>query len=217
MPVVTYAETNLDQLHLSVVSNPSTGYYWEISDTTHGVELINQKWVANHPGALGGSGIEHYSFRILSDDYNVRIVEINARNQLPTGKFIDDSMLNNSDDPIEPESFIQSTKPVQNKLKTFENGKIRVSFQSVQIDGVTGYQIWRSTNKNFSKNVKKYSIIIQDSNRDATALTLTNAKNLKKGTKYYYKVRAKITMADGTGKYTAWSNIRYAKCKKTIK
>ena len=108
---------------------------------------------------------------------------------------------------------VVATKISQNKLTANKNGKIKVSFKNPGLDGTASYQIVRSTKKDFSKNKKTYSVKAKDQN----TLTLTNAKNLKKDTKYYYRVRAKVQLSDGTVVWSKWSNVRSATCKKTIK
>ena len=106
---------------------------------------------------------------------------------------------------------VVETKISQSKLSTAKNGKLKVRFKNPGLDGTVSYQIVRSTKKDFSKNKKAYTVKA----KDQKTLTLTNAKNLKKGTKYYYKVRAKVKLSDGTIVYTNWSNVRCATCKKT--
>lgn len=61
-----------------------------------------------------------------------------------------------------------------------------------------GYEVWRSTSK--TKGYKKV--------RTTSNLSYKNTKNLKKGTRYYYKVRAYKEM-NGTVYYSDWSNITY--------
>lgn len=108
---------------------------------------------------------------------------------------------------------ILGTKITQNKLKAYKNGKIKVSFVNPELAGTVDYQVVRSTKKDFSKSLKTYTVKA----KDAKTLTMTNAKTLKKGTKYYYKVRANVQLAEGSVISTDWSNVKYATCKKTIK
>lgn len=75
---------------------------------------------------------------------------------------------------------------------------------------ITKYQIYRSTSKNFKKNVKTYTVNLKDVSKNT--LSYTNSKSLKKGTKYYYKVRGVVTNSNGKPVYTKWSatkNIKY--------
>ena len=66
-----------------------------------------------------------------------------------------------------------------------------------------GYQVWKSTKAN--KGYKKAITTKKTSYK--------NTKGLKKGTRYYYKVRAYATAADGTIMYSDWSNKAYRKAK----
>ncbi len=66
-----------------------------------------------------------------------------------------------------------------------------------------GYQVWKSTKAN--KGYKKVFTTKKTSYK--------NTKGLKKGTRYYYKVRAYATAADGTIMYSDWSNKAYRKAK----
>ncbi len=64
---------------------------------------------------------------------------------------------------------------------------------------VEGYEIWKSTKKN-SGFKKAFT---------ATKMSYKNTKELKKGTRYYYKVRAIAYTADGTKIKSDWSNKAY--------
>ena len=66
-----------------------------------------------------------------------------------------------------------------------------------------GYQVARST-----KLKSGFKTMIR-----TTKMTYKNTKNLKKGTRYYYKVRAYATAEDGTILYSDWSNKAYRKAK----
>lgn len=65
-----------------------------------------------------------------------------------------------------------------------------------------GYQIWKSTKKN-SGYKKAFT---------TTKKSYKNTKGLKKGTRYYYKVRA-YKVVDGKNVYSDWSNKAYRKAK----
>ena len=65
-----------------------------------------------------------------------------------------------------------------------------------------GYQVWKSTKMN--KGYKKAFT--------TTKTTYKNTKGLKKGVKYYYKVRAYIVV-DGKNVYSDWSNKAYRTAK----
>ena len=66
---------------------------------------------------------------------------------------------------------------------------------------VEGYEIWKSTKKS-SGFSKAYTQV-------ASKNTYKNTKGLKKGTRYYYKVRAIAYTADGTKIKSDWSNKAY--------
>lgn len=76
---------------------------------------------------------------------------------------------------------------------------------------ITKYQIYRSTSKDFKKNLKKYTVNLKDVSKNT--LTYTNSKSLKKGTKYYYKVRGVVTNSSGKLIYTKWSATKSIKFK----
>jgi hypothetical protein len=67
---------------------------------------------------------------------------------------------------------------------------------------IAGYQIQYSTDKNFKKNVKSVSV----SKASTTSKTISG---LKKGSKYYVRIRTNI----GT-KYSAWSTSKSVTIKK---
>ena len=65
-------------------------------------------------------------------------------------------------------------------------------------DAADGYQVWKSTKQ--SKGYKKAFTTTKQSYK--------NTKGLKKGTRYYYKVRA-YKVVDGKNVYSDWSNKAY--------
>ena len=69
-------------------------------------------------------------------------------------------------------------------------------------DAAAGYQVWRSTkaNKGFKKMIT------------TKKMTYKNTKNLKKGTRYYYRVRA-YAEVDGKVYFSDYSNKAYRKAK----
>lgn len=70
------------------------------------------------------------------------------------------------------------------------------------------YQIKRATNKKFTKGVKT------NTKKASKKSKLTyKSKKLKKGKRYYYKVRGVITFTDGTTIHTKWSKVKSAKAK----
>ncbi len=64
--------------------------------------------------------------------------------------------------------------------------------------GIDGYQVWKSTKR--SSGFKKAFT--------TTKTSYKNTKGLKKGTRYYYKVRA-YKVVDGKNVYSDWSNKAY--------
>ena len=106
---------------------------------------------------------------------------------------------------------------------TVEKGAIRLSWQvninqpadvvdSLDGQGVTtpstqivpdGYELWKSS----SSKTSGYTLL-----RDTTGFKFKNTSNVKKGTRYYYKVRAYKKV--GTTKiYSDWSNVTYRTAK----
>ena len=92
------------------------------------------------------------------------------------------------------------------KLKassTAKKGSITVKWTVTgDASTVDGYEIWKSTKQ--SKGYKKAFT--------TTKTTYKNTKDLKKGTRYYYKVRA-YKMVDGVKVTSDWSNKAYRKAK----
>ena len=86
---------------------------------------------------------------------------------------------------------------------TAKKGSITVKW-TVKGDAsnIDGYEIWKSTKQ--SKGYKKAFT--------TTKQTYKNSKGLKKGTRYYYKVRA-YKMVDGVKITSDWSNKAYRKAK----
>ena len=97
----------------------------------------------------------------------------------------------------------------------YKNGKIKLAFKNLKLENgvkVINYQVYRSTSKKFNKSLKKANF---KRTADTKTYTWTNANKLKKGTKYYYKVRGKVQLSDGTYVYTKWSTVKSVKCKKS--
>ncbi len=86
------------------------------------------------------------------------------------------------------------------KLKNQKGKKVKVTFK--KIDGAAGYQVKYSTSKKF-KNAKT-------KNTTKTSYTI---KKLKKGKKYYVKVRA-YNIVDGKKVYGSYSSVKKIKIKK---
>ena len=96
-----------------------------------------------------------------------------------------------------------ATKPATPTLKATAGAK-SATLSWNKISGATGYEVWMSTSKNGS--YKKLTTI----NKNATVKY--TAKNLKKGTTYYFKVRAYKTVS-GKNIIGASSAIKSVKAK----
>ena len=111
--------------------------------------------------------------------------------------------------------LVKTLKISVSKIAANRNGKISLAFKALALENgtkATNYQVRRSTNRNFTKNIKKYNASCSAS---SDTVSFTNAKGLKKGTKYYYKIRAKVQLSNGNYVYSKWSDVKSAKCKKT--
>ena len=84
-------------------------------------------------------------------------------------------------------------------------GAMTISWRVIDGDksAAKGYQVWRSTkaNKGFKKMIT------------TKKMTYKNTKNLKKGTTYYYRVRAYARTAEGKLVFSDFSNKAYRKAK----
>ena len=85
-----------------------------------------------------------------------------------------------------------------------EKNQLTVSWKTVS--DVKGYQLMYSTSKKFTKKTTK-TVAIKNAKTKKTTI-----KNLKKGTKYYVKVRAYKTVGK-TKIYSAWSSVKNVKIK----
>lgn len=110
---------------------------------------------------------------------------------------------------IKDSASIKAAKITQKKPVANKNGKIavKISVKSVGDAKIAQYQIYRSTSKNFKKGLKKITVKILDPTQ--STVTYTDSKGLKKGKKYYYKVRGVV---DGKT-YTKWSSVKNVKRK----
>lgn len=66
------------------------------------------------------------------------------------------------------------------------------------LENIDGYELWKSTSK-----TSGYTLL-----KDSTKLKFKNTSNLKKGTRYYYKVRA-YKEVGGDRIYSDWSKVTY--------
>ena len=77
---------------MTVPCTAGTGYHWEVSPETYGVDIGPSKFVEDNPGCVGSSGTVYFNFHINSPDYYVKLVLLN-----PTGeivKEVDSNMIN---------------------------------------------------------------------------------------------------------------------------
>ena len=70
----------------------STGYHWEISPETYGVDLVSQNFVEDHPGAVGSSGTTYFTFHVNGDSYYVKLLLVTPHGDVV--KELDSNMLN---------------------------------------------------------------------------------------------------------------------------
>ncbi len=102
-------------------------------------------------------------------------------------------------------SFIIKPKKVAaKKLTSPKTKQIKLTWTKAA-GGVTGYQVQIATNKAFSKGKKSVTV----AKASAASKTITK---LKKGTKYFARVRAYKTVGK-TKYYGAWSAVKSVKCK----
>ncbi len=99
-------------------------------------------------------------------------------------------------------------KGVQNttiKAKTVKvsGSLIRVCWEKSPGYRVDYFQVFRSTKRNSGYGTKAFY-----TTKTGKATYYTNSKSLKKGTRYYYKVRG-VRVIDGKKYYTKWSNKAY--------
>ena len=102
-------------------------------------------------------------------------------------------------------SSVASAKPVLAKTSVkLTAGKKKITVKWSRISGATGYKIYRSTKK--SSGYKCVKTVTKSS-----TTSFVN-KSLKKGTKYYYKVRA-YRKSGSKYAYSSYSSVRYTKAK----
>lgn len=98
----------------------------------------------------------------------------------------------------------KNNNPNSTKITSISGGKQKISLKWKKSSDATGYEIYRSTKK--SGTYKKIKII-----KSRNTLKYTNSK-LKKGKRYYYKIRAYKTV-NGKKYYSGYSAVKSAKTK----
>jgi len=98
-----------------------------------------------------------------------------------------------------------TTKPSTPSIKTPTTSKKSITAKWGKVSSCSGYQIQISQYSSFKKITASKSVFGKDK---------TNYKktNLKKGTKYYIRVRAYKTL-NGNKYYGSWSKVKSIKCK----
>lgn len=102
----------------------------------------------------------------------------------------------------------KKTVPTIARIKAWRDGEIEIAFNPLKKKNVVAYKIQRSTNKNFKKNIRNYTKRKWDD-----IVLFYNGKHLKKGTKYYFRIRAVVKLSDGTTYDCPWSKVKGIKCK----
>ena len=102
-------------------------------------------------------------------------------------------------------SVIVLPKSMQlSKVKASGSRKAKVTWKKNET--AQGYELQCATNKSFTKNVKTLTVTKQNTKKKTV-------KKLKGGKKYYFRIRAFITI-NGTKYYSDWSKAKKAKIKK---
>lgn len=130
---------------------------------------------------------------------------------LKTGDTIEVKTEKKQPEPVKPANnkhIIRGVKNTEIELETTVNkdGNIVIKWKKSKGYRVDSFEILRAVKKN-----GKYSKIY--TTKSGKASRIVNAKNLKDGKRYYYKVRGVRTI-DGKKYYTEWSDIESEKVKK---
>ena len=130
---------------------------------------------------------------------------------LKTGDTIEVKTEKKQPEPVKPadnKRIIKGIKNTEIEIETTVNkdGNIVIKWKKSKGYRVDSFEILRAVKKN-----GKYSKIY--TTKSGKASRIVNAKNLKDGKRYYYKVRGVRTI-DGKKYYTEWSNIESEKVNK---
>ena len=169
---------------LGAVNADKAGSFWAKE-----VELVN---VALVKAAKDGASVEDMkaaldAYKALTERQGFKV----DAKVLPLIKVVENKL----GDAVESLKITASSKATK--------GAITVTWKVVgDAEAADGYQIWKSTKKN--SGFKKAFTTSKTSYK--------NTKGLKKGVRYYYKVRAYIVV-DGKNVYSDWSNEAYRTAK----
>ena len=83
---------NNNILKMSAKFTSGTGFHWEVAPETHGVTFMGNKFVQDHPKAIGTSGTLYFSFLKQSPDYYVKLNYMSPCGEII--KSVDSDMLN---------------------------------------------------------------------------------------------------------------------------
>lgn len=145
---------------------------------------------------------------LVNDISKGKVTEITG---LKTGDTIEVKTEKKQPEPVKPadnKHIIRGVKNTEIELETTVNkdGNIVIKWKKSKGYRVDSFEILRAVKKN-----GKYSKIY--TTKSGKASRIVNAKNLKDGKRYYYKVRGVRTI-DGKKYYTEWSNIESEKVNK---
>lgn len=161
-------------------------------------------------GFMSADYIEKYKDTIQAIDYSQDGYRMtlfantmtNKAHQLDDYRYLTNAiyskMLSSSFKDVELIKGIQKTR-ITAKSALSKNG-IKVSWKKSAGYKVDYYEVFRSTKKSSGYGTKAYY-----KTKTSTTTSFTDTKKLKKGTRYYYKVRGVRTIAK-TKYFTAWSN-----------
>ena len=93
--------------------------------------------------------------------------------------------------------------PKKTSISKVTAGKKKATVTYKKVSGITGYQVKCGTNRSVTNGTKTKT----------TTKTKYTMKSLKKGKRYYFKIRTYFTTASGSKVYSSWSNVKSAKVK----
>lgn len=109
-----------------------------------------------------------------------------------------EKMLTGNQKDVEKALDVENTS-IKASSKAQKNG-VRITWKKEASYKVDYYQVFRSVKKN-----KGYGSKAIYTTKNATKTSVVNSKSIKKGTRYYYKVRG-VREVNGMKVYTDWSN-----------